>query len=219
MNLFSPKIKKTMQKIIMLLVAGIFTFQATKAQFGIQAGVVGVPGEAFPTADGNDKLGGATGYTFGIFYQMPVGEKFVFQPGINLLNKGWKDDLDGVEITTMKINYLEMPLQMVYTGGKDKGFFIGAGPSLLFGLGGTYKIERSNGPNVERDYEFGGNDTQEGGFTLGLNAMAGYNFGKFMIGVNYGMGISNRDVPANAEFQDFGNQSHFALRVGYLFKK
>lgn len=56
-----------MQKIIMLLVVGIFTVQFSQAQFGIQGGVVGVPGEAFPSADGEDKLGGATGYTFGIF--------------------------------------------------------------------------------------------------------------------------------------------------------
>lgn len=85
---------------------------------------------------------------------------------------------DGEEVPTMRMNYLGMPLQFVYTGGKEKGFFAGAGPSLLFGLGGTYKIERSGITIFERDYEFGDNERQEGGFTLGLNAMAGYNFGK-----------------------------------------
>jgi hypothetical protein len=187
------------------------------AQFGIQAGIVGVPGEAFPTADKQDKMGGATGYTFGIFYQHPVGKKFVFQPAMNLLNKGWKDDLDdGEEVTSMRINYLEIPLQMVFTGGRNKGFFIGAGPSLLFGLGGKYKIDRSDGQDVETDYKFGSDANQEKPFTLGLNTMIGYNFGGLMVGVNYGMGISNRTPPANV---DYGNQSHFALRVGYLFKK
>ncbi len=187
------------------------------AQVGVQMGLVGISGEAFPTADNQDKLGGASGFTIGVFYQHPVGDKFVFQPAINLLNKGWKDDLDdGAETTTMRINYLELPLQMVYTGGTNKGFFAGAGPSLLFGLGGKYKIERSGNTVTEEDYTFNSGKYPEKPLTIGLNAMVGYNLNGFMIGVNYGMGLSNRNPPGNMEF---GNQSHFALRIGYLFSK
>jgi hypothetical protein len=57
------------------------------AQFGLQAGPVGIFGEAFETADGRDKPGGALGYTFGLTYNFGLGDKFVLQPGLNFLNK------------------------------------------------------------------------------------------------------------------------------------
>lgn len=204
-----------MKKLIIAAIVIFFYAVPAQAQFGVQAGAVGVPGEAFPTADNFDKLGGASGFTLGVFYQHAVGEKFVFQPAVNLLNKSWKDDLDdGFEVTSMTINYLEIPLQFVYTGGKDKGFFAGAGPSILFGMGGKYKIEGSGVQGFEEDYEFNSTKYPEKSLTIGLNAMVGYNFGGLMLGVNYGMGLTNRDVPAT---MDFGNEAHFALRLGYLF--
>lgn len=204
-----------MKKLIIAAIAILLYATPTKAQFGVQAGAVGVPGEAFPTADNLDKLGGAAGFTLGVFYQYAVGEKFVFQPAVNLLNKRWKDDLDdGFEVTSMSINYLEIPLQFVYTGGKDKGFFAGAGPSILFGIGGKYKIEGDGVQDFEENYEFNTTKFPEKPLTIGLNAMVGYNFGGLMVGVNYGMGLTNRDVPDN---KDFGNESHFALRIGYIF--
>ena len=201
-----------MKKVIFLAVISAFTVSFdSHAQLGIQAGVVGVPGESFPTADGLDKAGGALGYTFGLYYNAPLGNSFVLQPAVNLVNKQWKDDLDGIEITKMQINYLEVPVQFVYTGGKSRGFFIGAGPSLIFGLSGK-RTEEINGVTNTTDYKFG-EEGGEGAFTLAVNGMAGYSFGRIMLCVNYAHGLTNQA----SEDQDFGNASHFALRAGFNF--
>ena len=198
------------KQLILLMLAGFFAMHPISAQIGIQGGGVGIFGESFPTADGLDKLGGARGYTFGIFYNKTIGDNLAIQPAVNWLNKQWKDDLDDTEFTKMAVNYLEIPVQAVYTTGGNKGFFIGAGPSFLVGLSGTRTVTiNSNTENT--GYEFGSDENPEGRLTIGVNAMAGYSFGGLFASVNYGHGLTNQA----SEEQDFGNKNHLAVRIGF----
>ncbi len=206
--------------IIILLLAG--TGIQTRAQFGIQGGLVGVPGEAFPTHDGLDKLGGAMGYTFGVFYNVRISDILVFQPSVNWLNKVWKDELEDVTFqetikTKVTVNYLELPLQLVYKQSKSFGFLAGVGPSILYGVSGTRTITEDDGFNTTQtktDYEFGKEDGQEKTLTVSFNAMVGYAFGRLQVHLNYNRGLTNQDTNNN-----HGNESHLALRIGYAFKK
>lgn len=200
------------KRIALCLLSFLFLSADLFAQIGVQAGLIGVPGEAFTTADGLDKAGGAMGFTFGMFYNYPVSEKITFQPALNFVNKKWKDDLDGIEITEVSINYLEIPLQVVYITGGDKGFFIGAGPSVMYGLSGKADIT-IGGSKTSFDYEFGSGEFEENPFTVAANIMAGYSFGSLNINLNFSQGLTNQP-DSN---RDQGNENHFALRVGFTF--
>lgn len=197
------------KQLILTLLTGLFTLHMVYAQLGVQGGMVGVFGESFPTADGRDKIGGAKGFTFGVVYNVEIADHLSVQPGLNWLNKQWKDDLDGIEFTKMSVNYLEIPIQIVYTSGENTGFFIGAGPSIMVGVSGTRTITINT--NTESSaYALGGPD-QEGRFTFGVNAMVGYALKRVIFGVNYGQGLTNQP---NVD-QDFGNKNHLALRLGF----
>jgi hypothetical protein len=110
------------------------------------------------------------------------------------------------------VNYLEIPIQFVFTGGKEKGFFIGAGPSIMLGLSGQSKFDR-NGVVTTQAIKFGG-DNQEGPLTLGINAMVGYSIGKVVVNLNYTQGLTNQPT----DTIETGNVNHLALRLGYIFR-
>jgi hypothetical protein len=208
-----------MKKFLTILILSLFLhFNQSYAQFGIQAGPVGILGEAFPTADGLDKLGGALGFTFGAMYNLPLGEQFVIQPAVNFLNKRWADELENlttgdIENTKMSINYLEIPVQFVYTGGNEKGFFAGIGPSFNMGLSGKRTVDL-NGNSTTTDYNFGSGTNEEPPFTIAVNAMIGYSFGAIQLGLNYSQGLTNQP----ADGVDQGNVNHLALRLGYIIR-
>lgn len=204
--------------IISLAIIGLFQMQNAYAQFGVQAGVVGILGEAFPTADGLDKLGGSMGFTAGLLYEFSLTSKVRFQPAVNLVTKNWKDELlnidtDDLEITKVGLNYLEIPLSILFKGS-DKGFFAGIGPSIMMGLSGKRTVER-NGNVLTIDYEFGSEANQENPLTIGFNVMAGYSFGSLFVNLNFNQGLTNQP----GEDLNQGNVNHLALRAGYLFGK
>lgn len=218
-EIYPDQILHIMKKFLTVLILSfVLHFNQSFAQFGIQAGPVGILGESFPTADGLDKLGGALGFTFGATYNLPLGDQFVIQPAVNFLNKQWKDDLENLttgdsEITKMSINYLEIPVQFVFTGGNEKGFFAGIGPSFNLGLSGKRTVDL-NGNTTTTDYNFGSGTNEEAPFTIAVNAMIGYSFGAIQLGVNYSQGLTNQP----ADGIDQGNVNHLALRLGYIIR-
>lgn len=204
--------------LTVLILSFVLHFNQSFAQFGVQAGPVGILGEAFPTADGLDKLGGAMGFTFGALYNLPLGDQFVIQPAVNFLNKQWKDELENfntgdLENTKMSINYLEIPVQFVFTGGNEKGFFAGIGPSFNLGLSGKRTVVLNGNTNTS-DYNFGSGANEEPPFTIGVNAMVGYSFGALQLGLNFSQGLTNQPTDG----ADQGNVNHLALRLGYVIK-
>jgi len=196
--------------LLLATLLALVTTGRAEAQIGLYGGLIGVPGESFPTADGRDKAGGASGFTLGASWDFPLGDRLVVQPGVNLVNKGWMDDLDELQFTTVRINYLEVPAHVLFTGGAGGGFFVGAGPALLYGLSGTRTVE-FRGNRTETDYSFGNGVGQEGALTLALSATAGYDLGRLVLQVGYNQGLTNQA----GDNQDFGNESHVALRIGF----
>ncbi len=208
--------KRTHILTLLLLTGSTFFGSTTFAQVGIQAGVIGVLGESFSTHDLNDKLGGTYGFTAGVLYELPLTSILTLQPSLNWLNKSWSDELDdGVEITKTKmiVNYLELPIQLVLRQPRVSGFFIGIGPSILYGLSGKRTVTVDGSQIISDDYVFGSEEGSEQKITLALNAMAGYSFGKIKLHLNYSKGITNQP----GEGSDFGNDGHLALRFGYVF--
>ena len=131
------------------------------------------------------------GITAGLFINAPMSSNFSFQPALNFVQKGYivKDETGTEKVT---FNYLEVPLNFVYNTKINEGFFIGAGPSIAYGISGKDKFDYSGSgmPPENNKIKFGSGAEEVKTFDFGANALAGYKFkGGFMISGNYNLGI------------------------------
>src|SRR5690606_15345402 len=114
-----------MKKLLTLIALVYFLAVATAtAQIGLQGGATATPDEAFVPYDSLDKVSGAVGFTVGVFYKYWLTDHISLQPALNLVNKRWWEELDdgGVfYITRASLNYVELPVQVVFTANKTKG--------------------------------------------------------------------------------------------------
>ncbi len=203
--------------IISLCLITINSFaQKEKASFGINAGATLA---SYKIKEDNVSITSETnvGFTAGITSTMPLGKNFSFMPALNFTQKGGKITEEGFTAKST-FNYLELPLNFVYNTKSVKGkFFIGAGPSLSFGLSGKDKWV-GGGESEETDIKFGsGEDDDLKAFEAGINFLTGYQFaGGFLIAANYNAGLSNIAI---AEAGDNGkmHNRYFGLRLGFMF--
>lgn len=80
------------------------------------------------------------GVMFGVNYRLPLGTNFGFQPELNWMTKGGKiSESEFFDESSFNLNYLELPLYFLYTGGNSSGFYAGAGPAINFGISGKAK--------------------------------------------------------------------------------
>jgi hypothetical protein len=209
-----------MKKLLFLsifCVAAHFASKAQGARFGVTAGA------AFSNYD--VKIGGAsstdkslTGPVFGVLLDIPISSNISFQPAVNYLQKGAKNDTtaDGVTLTAKRtVNNFEIPLNFVLNARGDNGhFFIGAGPTLAFAISGKDKL--TDGTNsLSADLKFGStSDDDLRGLDIGANFMAGYCFNNgLMFSANYNAGLSNL-MPVSS---DGSVKSHyFGIKIGFL---
>lgn len=169
---------------------------------------------------------------------VPISANFSFMPQLNLLSKGTElektyNETDAGQTFTVtvdaiaKFTYLELPLNLVYN---TSSFFVGAGPSVSYGVGGetfAKAIFSQNGTVVAmeestHDVKFDGNENSNDGkdhfkpFELGANFLAGYKFGNgLFVNVHYNMGLSNINLDESSTTRN----RYFGVGVGYLFAK
>jgi hypothetical protein len=198
-----------------LLIAMLFIGYPLIAQFGLQAGPVF--SSAKEKYEGvSMEYGTKTGFTFGLLYRHDFAGKFAFQPELNFSQKGGKysetiNEGDGtydLDID-MTLNYLEIPLYVLYNGGKTTGFYAGLGPSFNWGLSGKLKV------NGESDDIKFGSDEDLKPFFLGINGMVGYQMQNGFTAnafVTQSLTNSDTDDQTDATFNMFS----FGIRLGYM---
>jgi hypothetical protein len=160
----------------------------------------------------NDML---MGYHVGVYVQIPIAPEFYFQPGLMYAVKGAKNTytLLGAEFnSTTKVNYIEIPLNLVYKALLGQGnFMLGFGPYLAYGIGGKYTLE-GGAVTLEQDIDYKK-------FDSGANIFVGYEMlsGIFLqLETQFGMLNIN---PENSDSNDKSktNNTGFGLSVGYRF--
>ncbi len=168
--------------------------------------------------NGNSK----TGITAGLLLDLSLSDHISFQPALNFVQKGTKDEqtLSGItEKVRLTTNHLEVPLNILYNTNGDAGnFFIGGGPSLAFGVSGKWKYE-DNTSSVTEDVKFGSNQDEDDmkGLDLGANFLAGYCFPNgLFVSANYNLGLSNLFPGGSSDGTLKSN--YFGVRLGYLLK-
>jgi hypothetical protein len=156
-----------------------------------------------------------TGFTGGVIVFAPLSTNVTIQTGLNFVQKGAKTDDQG-DNETIKLNYIELPVNFVYT---HEGFFGGVGPTIAMGLSGTDKTT-SQGVTEKADIHFGsGTDDDLKRFDIGANVTAGYMVpAGFMISLNYNFGLSNLVPGGNSSDGKLLNR-YFGIRIGYVFNK
>jgi len=155
----------------------------------------------------NDML---LGFHGGVNVQIPIAPEFYFQPGLMFAIKGAKNTytIFGAEFTDeTKINYIEMPLNLVYKGALGNGFvMLGFGPYLAYGISGK-QIFEGNSLTFERGTDYDA-------FDAGGNIFAGYEMasGIFLqLDSQFGM------VNINTEDKPTTKNTGFGLSLGYRF--
>ncbi len=228
------KLKFKLLALSSVLILSTFALQA-QIGFGLLGGVnlQNINGK-----DNNgDKLknGLLTGFHAGVDVNIPVAPDFYFQPGILFSVKGAKNNFfsPGAKasdlVTTTKISYIEVPLNLLYRPQLGEGYILlGFGPYVAFGIGGTENSEFGS-LSYNRDVKFKNTVTNlvdlisnayYRPFDAGANIFFGYelSLGVFLQ-LNAQLGLLNINpeyswaTDSKAAYKNTG----FGLSAGYRF--
>jgi hypothetical protein len=225
-------------KKISLVVAATVIAVASFAQVRFGAQVIGNAGSISTNTDDLEnvtnqmKISGGGG----LVADFSFGEKFAIRPSLNFLQKNggieYKTELLPGKTSTVKtmLNYLELPVQFVYKiPMNNMTAFIGAGPSIGYGVSGKIKVkgwiyEDNEGDETDELIEIaesvdafkkeadGGAELKR--FDLSAHAVAGVEFKSgFYVNAGYMAGLANLAKSSDDKFKTRGIQ----LTVGFLF--
>lgn len=212
-----------------LLVAGTSAAQAQVTigpRLGLNLANIKADFDGSEDIDTKMKAGAQVGITLNAQFG-----NLAFQPSLLFSQKGFKieesasETFNGVTITGSSkmdaaLNYLDIPLNFVYTTGGDNGFQIFAGPYVGIGLGGKVKTKISfSGPGLNfsdsetTTVKFANEEGDDDKLYLrrlnaGLNGGIGYKTGPFQVQAGYALGLTNM-LPDN----DYDDESSFKDRT------
>lgn len=182
-------------------------------QFG---GIAGLNWSGAAATNTTGKVSGTplTGFTLGLFADIPLKKQLSFRPELLYSYEGYQPVVSGEKVN-IHVAYLNMPLDLVYrTNLLGKRFFIGGGPYLAYAFNGTYTMKGTN-----TDMQFGSNLTEGANLRntdFGAHLMAGILLDRnFILGVSANLGLSNI-APAGTT-TDIHTRS-FGLSIGYVFR-
>lgn len=210
--------------LIAIIISLSFTGIAQKITYAASAGV-SYANTFIRVKDINNKwltpegMGSKIGFTGGFSANIPFSKLLSFQPGINYVQKGFKNEKGGIK-TTLALDYIEVPLNIMFNtrnndnDRKADDFFFGIGPSIAFGASG--KIEYSDDTSrISENVKFGSGD--EGNIKrvdFGANIVMGCMFfNRFLFSINYTMGLSNLSPVKDVRWKN----NYLGFKVGYSF--
>lgn len=225
-----------MNKSILLLL--IFATFSLSAQTVIPKGGLSLASVNFPT-EGNERISSKIGFTIGTGLEFNINENLAFQPELLFVRKGYKAEFieSGVNFKEsaeekVGITYLEVPVLIKYYFGSDRKFYVNAGPSFGFGLGGKYRNEYSyEEPGVletesgEGKVKFGQEPANnqmrdryfDNGTDIGIQVGGGvFLMNKIMVDLRYGLGLTDLFDKA-PNFDNTSRNRAIQLTVGFPF--
>ena len=185
-----------MKKILLLAVIavlGVTNVNAQKINFGVKGGL----NFASISGDNTKEIDPVAAFNFGLLSEIPISEKFSFQPEVMFSGQGYSfKDKDNL----IALNYLNVPLMGKYY--VTKGLSIEAGPQLGFLL--SAKDEKKDVKDSFKTFDFGVN------FGLGYKLENGINFG-----VRYNLGLT--DINNLDNYSGKNRNGVLQVSVGYFF--
>ena len=229
-----------MKKILLsaLLLCSVVSF-SQETKFGAKVGfnLAKLTGD-FPTGTTSELL---TGLHIGVLAEIPINQKFAFQPELLLSSQGGEvittEYYDGGNrerfSQTPKLTYLNLPLMFKYEVVKKLNFELG--PQIGYLLSAKSDLEYTDSGNPENNssveidlikdgnYFFGGDYIQVEANTnrldFGFNFGASYDFtDRFFIQARYNIGLTNLDKDAKNNIENMKTKnSVFQFSAGYKF--
>ncbi|MDV7187482.1 porin family protein [Lutibacter sp. TH_r2] len=217
-----------MKKLILIIAITVLTAinVNSQTQFGVKTGlnIANLSGDL----EGADSR---LGLNFGVFAEILISEKLIFQPELLYSMQGAKSDYSGEAYSNkvkFKYNYLNVPLIIKYyvvnnfavEVGPQIGFLLSAKDDYTFNYGGEPTNEEYDSKNDLKSIDFG------------LNFGVSYTISKkISFGARYNVGLYNIDdathynvmpqideiAEDNGEYDFEIKNSVFLFSVGYLF--
>lgn len=149
-------------------------------------------------------------FNVGAMASFGISEIFDMEAGLLFSGKGakYENTILGVKFKQkFTPYYVELPVNLMAKfplQGKDKSFFVSAGPYVAVGVGGKLKTETTLGNNTTNssyDIKFNDDDPTQSGqqgaafdrlkrFDYGANFGAGVDFGPVILKASYGLGLA-----------------------------
>ncbi|WP_413998358.1 porin family protein [Flavobacterium sp. W1B] len=183
-----------MKKILLvavITVLGLANVNAQEIKFGIKGGL----NFASISGDNTENVDLVTAFNFGVLAEIPISEKFSFQPELMYSGQGYSFNDD-----TIALNYLNIPLMGKYY--LTKGFSLEAGPQIGFLM--SAKNDKTDIKDSFSTVDFGVN------FGLGYKLNNGLNFG-----ARYNLGLTDINNLDNSSNKN--KNGVFQLSIGYFF--
>jgi hypothetical protein len=220
------------------LAAALLLSTAASAQTTFRLGLRGGANRALTTVAATGSASGTYPFSYstdkGALYAWQAGVvleasqgNFAFQPALLFTQKGEQTNItlyaSGVAgysasqtTSTNRYNWLEIPLNVVYTLHGDHGLQVFAGPYVALGVGGRQRgstnavsyygpvydplpgIERPINENISY-----GDGTNNHRLDVGVNFGVGYRQGPVQVQLGYGLGLRNLHQPAETSRVDF----------------
>lgn len=183
-----------MKKILLLAVVTVLGFTNVNAQ-EIKFGAKGGLNFASVSGDNTEGIDGVTSLNFGVLSEIPISDKFSFQPELMYSGQGYSFNEN-----TIALSYLNLPLMGKYY--ITKGLSVEAGPQIGFLF--SAKNEETDVKDSFNSFDFGVN------FGLGYKLENGLNFG-----ARYNLGLTDINNLDNSSSKN--KNGVFQLSVGYFF--
>jgi hypothetical protein len=165
------------------------------------------------------------GLTIGIIADLNLSNHFILQQGLNFTQKGSKINLNsGTDRVNSKetLNYIELPVNLLYSIGVGKGkFFGGAGPAFSYGIGGKSESTITTNGQMTTDshtVKFGNSAGRDDYKPIEIagNIIAGYELANgLFFSANYNFGVNNIATDNNSSGKI--HNRYFGLHIGYKF--
>lgn len=202
-----------MKKILILLLSLSLAATTSFAQIrvGLQAGAVY---SSIKAKSGSISLTSSKfGPTAGIIVDVPITENLVFQPAINYVQKGSKSSEEDYN-SKISVNYIEVPLNILYRTSSEGGFFVGLGPVISPAISGKSTITIMGETETEK-IKFGSGEEELKRLEFSGNVLAGYEFSNgLFVSAGYNQGFTN--LVNDGDDVTFKN-SFFSLKLGFKF--
>lgn len=203
---------KSVRVVIMLLTIGVAVRPGVAAAQGLAYGAKG--GVTLATVSEESDVASEWGYRVGLaaggYVALPLGSRLAIQAEGLFNQKGARADVDDL-VTTLKLDYLEVPVLLKYavTHGGARSIHVFGGPSVAFKVRsratasfGDTTIDTDEDENIEN-------------VDLGVAAGAGIDFGKWSVDGRYTFGLSSL-VKSDADEAELRSRA-ISVLVGVRF--
>jgi Outer membrane protein beta-barrel domain len=198
-------------KKLFIFAAALFVITQASAQtrFGVKGGL-NLANITVKSQLGSSSTSSRASFHLGVIADFALGDVAFLQPGLMLNSKGAKASSGDGKLV---LNYLEIPVNIGarFEIADNVKLYGMAGPYFAFGISG-----KSKGNGSDESVKWGsGDDADVKRLDIGLNIGAGVEVSNFLIGIQYGLGLSN--IAAQGDSNNSIKNKVFGISVGYLF--